>query len=325
MATIAPIPMKYRAEDRRYPIGWYGVAESEEVGPDTLLPVAWLGQQMVVYRTAEGKAQVAYAYCPHLGAHLASADGSVCGGKLTCPFHKWQFDGATGAVTHIPYTQVMVPSSVRLTLYPTREIDGVIVIWYHPEGGEPQFEPFDSSPLLGDDKWRLYTTHSWETTCPFRDILENLFDTAHIVQLHNATALPEIKAFEPKPYGLRVDYETDANSGEATPLKRFECNFSGVTLLSQYYEGGGYTALFTFTFTPIDEERFIQKTRLYLKDEGPKEALEAIGKAFADRFIYEVDQDMRVLNYKKHLTSPRLCAGDGPIMKFRRYAENYYQ
>jgi 3-ketosteroid 9alpha-monooxygenase subunit A len=324
MATIAPIPMKHRVEDTEFPFGWYGVAESNDVTGGALLPLSWLGREMVAYRTADGMAQVADAYCPHLGAHLASADGSICDGRLKCPFHKWQFDGVTGAVTHIPYTDVMVPSSVKLTLYPTREVDGVIVIWYHPEGAAPLFEPFDCSALRGDGRWVLYETKRWETTCPFRDILENLFDTAHIVQLHNAAAIPDIKAFEPKPYGLRVDYETDPDSGEATPLKRFECNFSGVTLLSQYYEGVGYTALFVFTFTPINEERFVQTTRLYLKDEGSVEALESIGKAFVERFVYEVDQDMLVLNYKKHLTKPRLCAGDGPIMKFRRYAETYY-
>ena len=154
--------------------------------------------------------------------------------------------------------------------------------------------------------------------------VENLFDTAHITQLHNAKSMPEIRAFERTPYGLRVDYQADPDSGEATPLRRFECNFSGVTLLSQYYEGVGYTALFVFSFTPKNEESFVQTTRLYLKDEGSAEVRKSIGNAFVERFVAEVDQDMRVLNYKKHLTEPRLCAGDGPILKFRRYAEEYY-
>ena len=39
---------------------------------------------------------------------------------------------------------------------------------------------------------------------------------------------------------------------------------------------------------------------------------------------YEVEQDFKVLDFKKHLPKPKLCAGDGPIGKFREYAESYY-
>ena len=40
------------------------------------------------------------AYCPHLGAHLAEG-GRVQGESVRCPFHAWEFDGASGE----PYTE----------------------------------------------------------------------------------------------------------------------------------------------------------------------------------------------------------------------------
>jgi len=324
MAQLQSVAMDYRAPDEGFPIGWYGVAETADVPAEAIVPVYWLDQQLIVYRTADGAAQVADAYCPHLGAHLASHDGKICAGKLTCPFHKWEFDGATGEVTHIPYSNVMVPRSVGLTLHPTREVDGVVLMWHHPDRAEPSFEPLDTRALRGDDTWVHYATKSWETTCPFRDILENLFDTAHIVQLHGAPEPPEIKAFETKPYGLRVAYDTEASKDQDNRLQEFECNFGGVTLLNQYYVGVGWKALFIFSFTPIDRERFVQTTRLFLQDTGDAASLEQLGTSFAERFVYEVEQDMKVLNFKKHLASPRLCAGDGPIMKFRNYSKAYY-
>lgn len=68
----------------------------------------------------------------------------------------------------------------------------------------------------------------------------------------------------------------------------------------------------------------MQTSRLSIKDSSSREPNEMIGKAFTDRFVYEVEQDMAVLNDKKHLTRPRLCAGDGPIAQFRKYADEFY-
>lgn len=324
MNAISPIPMRHRSADTSYPKGWYCIAEGDQVHADKMLPVSWLGEELIVYRTKDGVAQAADAYCPHLGAHLASHDGALCEGKITCPFHKWEFDSASGKVAHIPYTDVPVPASVRLTLHPTRETDGMVLIWHDPSGGKPTFEPFDSSHLRGSDTWIPYAVKSWETTCPFRDMLENIFDTAHVTQLHNAAALPEITSFEPQDYGLRVQYTTDPDAGEETPIKGFEMNLSGISLLTQYYDGVHFTALFVISLTPIDNERMVETARLFLKDNGDKQALEMIGQAFVDRFCFEVEQDLKVLDYKKHLPNPRLCAGDGPIMKFRNYAAQFY-
>jgi phenylpropionate dioxygenase-like ring-hydroxylating dioxygenase large terminal subunit len=258
----------------------------------------------------------------HLGAHLASHDGCVANGELTCPFHKWTFDGATGRVAEIPYSKTLPPSSVGLTLHPTREVDGITFRWYHPNGGAPDHEPFANS-LLQTGKWVLYGVRNWTTTAPFRDILENLFDTAHIVELHHGEHMPSVEAIEQQPYALSVDYVVNATERES-PLSRMKCSFTGVTMVAQQFEGEGLGVLNIHTFTPLDGERFQQKSWMYLKDFGSPELLERIGRPFLDRLCYEVEQDFKVLDFKKHLPKPRLCAGDGPIMKFREYAESYY-
>lgn len=321
MNGIEPIPMKYRAPAEGFPKGWYCVAEADEISADRLKPVSRLGEQLIVYRTGTGAAQVADAYCPHMGAHLASHDGCIKGGVLICPFHHWNFDAASGDCVHIPYS-ALPPNKVGLKLYPTREVDGMVLMWYHPAGAAPDFEPY-ISPLTLRDKWALYTVKEWVTTCPFRDILENLFDTAHIVQLHNAAEMPDVKSVQRVSHGLCIDYETNPETSEVG-LKQFQCNFGGISLLTQYWEGQHFETLFIHSFTPLDEERFVQKTRFYIKDSGSKELIEMVGKAFADRFVFEVEQDLRVLDFKKHLPQPRLCAGDGPIHQFRKYANEFY-
>ena len=57
-----------------------------------------------MFRDDRGKAYVLDAYCPHLGANIAIG-GHVIGDCLECPFHGWQFRGADGKVTKIPYSE----------------------------------------------------------------------------------------------------------------------------------------------------------------------------------------------------------------------------
>lgn len=323
MNAIAPIPMKYRLHDMSFPRGWYRVAGSAEISGEAMLPVSYLDRQLIVYRTEDGSAQVADAYCPHLGAHLASHDGSIKEGRLTCPFHKWTFDGATGQCVDIPYSKTMVPKSVKLTLYPTVESEGSVLMWYDKDGRAPDFQPFDTGLLRGDHKWHHYATRRWEMTVPFRDLLENLFDTGHIKMLHNSSDLPEVTSFEQKDHGLFVTYDLNNNNNDF-PLEEMVCAFNGISGLNQLFRGDMLSTLMIHSMTPIDHERMVQTTELFIREMPDPNLYDMIGKPWLERFCMEVEQDIEVLNYKKHLSEPRLCAGDGPIMKYRQYAESFF-
>ncbi len=149
---------------------------------------------------------------------------------------------------------------------------------------------------------------------------EDLFDTAHIQQLHNSNNLPDVLETVQEDFGLRVEY---AMTGEEA-VQGMSVRLSGVSLLNQEFRGQGWSTVFVHSFTPIDDERFIQKARLYLSEMPDPALYDMIGKPFVERFVFEVEQDLKVLDYKKHLHKPKLCAGDGPIMEFRRYSSRYY-
>jgi len=91
-----------------------------------------------------------------------------------------------------------------------------------------------------------------------------------------------------------------------------------------HFKGTGFEVVPVVNFTPIDEERTLQHVRLYVKDTGNDQLNQMIGGAFSDRFILEVEQDLKVLDFKKHIVNPKLCLGDGPIYQFRRYAQKFY-
>ena len=61
----------------------------------------FMGEDVVIYRTAGGVLRVVEPYCPHLGAHLGYG-GKVQGEELVCPFHHFRFD-ASGACAATSY------------------------------------------------------------------------------------------------------------------------------------------------------------------------------------------------------------------------------
>jgi len=319
-SQVEPIAMRYRDQTQGFPKGWYCVAESRDVVEGALKAVSYLDQQLIVYRDANGAARVADAYCPHLGAHLASHDGCITGGEVVCPFHKWRFDGATGKCNSIPYTNI-VPPQAKLTMHPTMESFGMVLMWYHPEGKPPEFQPYDFEEYASAEQpWVFYTEYNRISRAPFRDIMENLFDTAHIQQLHHSTGLPEIAKLTRTDYGMRATYAAPENP-EEFPLNFMEFNFSALSIIHHVALGDGFGFQQIGTLTPIDNESFQLRARMYIRDTGSAEINEAIGGAFASRVLSEISQDAKVLNFKKHLKQPIICAGDGPIMKFRSYAK----
>ncbi|RVT91273.1 Rieske 2Fe-2S domain-containing protein [Sphingomonas crocodyli] len=316
---LPPIPMSHRDQTVGFGKGWYCVAESAEISADTLLPVSYFDRELIVFRDKNGDAKVADAYCPHLGAHLASADGCIDAGEIVCPFHKWRFDATSGKCNSIPYTK-FVPPQAKLSFYPTMEMNGMVLMWWHNAGAAPEAKPYNVIEAHSDKVWLPAFERSFETTVPLRDLHENIFDTAHIQQLHRSNGMPEIADVVRHDFGLEVNFEAMPD-GERTAIHFMQFNFSGMSMVSHVVLGTGYGFCQNNTITPIDRERSLMRIRMFMLDTGSPEMNEQIGKAFAARVMTEIDQDMKVLNFKKHLERPLICAGDGPIMKWREYAE----
>ena len=125
-----------------FPRSWYLVAWSDELPPGAVLPLTYFGRELVLFRTAEaegqgqgrGRAVVLDAYCPHLGAHLGHG-GVVCGETLQCPFHGWRFDAA-GQCVKVPHAG-RVPPLAETRAWPVHETNGMILVYYDPEGAAP--------------------------------------------------------------------------------------------------------------------------------------------------------------------------------------------
>ena len=102
---------------------WFPVCYSHELEPGALIGRDFLDGRVVIVRDEGGRAQVLSAYCAHLGADLTH--GTLCDGRLRCPFHRWEYDLVGRCVA----TGIgdPVPPRARLFAFPTCEKYGVIL------------------------------------------------------------------------------------------------------------------------------------------------------------------------------------------------------
>src|SRR5262245_18862467 len=139
-----PVPLPSRFPFSPYPIGWYRVAWSADVRPGDVKPLCHFGVDLVLFRGAGGAPHVLDAHCPHVGAHLGYG-GCVVDDTIQCPFHGWRMNG-NGNCVIVPYAD-KVPPRAQVQSWPVREVNGAILVHYHPERAAPAWEPavFDAT------------------------------------------------------------------------------------------------------------------------------------------------------------------------------------
>jgi 5,5'-dehydrodivanillate O-demethylase oxygenase subunit len=170
---------------------WMPVAVAAELGREPVKRVRVLGEDLALFRAADGGFGLVGARCPHRGASLGY--GFPDGGGLRCPYHGWLF-GSDGTCLEQPNQH---PDSERLRArsaiagYPVRELGGLLFAYLGP-GEPPELPVWD---LLGREEAQE-AQEAQEAGASFRDIgyavipcnwlqiMENSFDPTHVEWLH---------------------------------------------------------------------------------------------------------------------------------------------
>ena len=170
---------------RRY---WQPVALLDEFEPRLdpamaerpLKAVRLLGQDLVLFRDAEGRYGLLDRDCPHRGADLKFARHE--GDGIRCPFHGWKFDAA-GRCLETPAEPMgsTLCQRVRQRSYPLKVAAGVLFAWLGPEDlPPPELPVFDC--------FRAPATHSFAFKglwrCNWLQAFEVGIDPSHASFLH---------------------------------------------------------------------------------------------------------------------------------------------
>jgi phenylpropionate dioxygenase-like ring-hydroxylating dioxygenase large terminal subunit len=301
-----------------YPNGWFQVAYADELAPGGVLPLEYFGQSLVMFRGADGVPRVLDAFCPHLGAHLG-VGGRVDGDHLVCPFHAWRFD-ACGACVEVPYAK-KIPPRAKLRAWPVREVNGLLLVWYHAEGQPPTYE-VPALAEYGDAGWTPYERRRWKIKTRHQEMAENQVDSAHFHYLHGTMNMPESRAEANGPV-LHVISTTGMHTPRGGVDGTVESTSWGFGYSTVRFRGIVETLLVS-SGTAIDEEHLDVRFSFSVKKLPDKDVTQGVGKAFIREVSRQLEQDIPIWENKTYLEHPMLCDGDGPIGLFRRWCRQFY-
>lgn len=320
------------------PNSWYAVAFSDELRPGGVLARVVAERALVVFRTRSGEACAMDAYCPHLGAHLG-VGGTVEGETIRCPFHAFRFD-TTGVCVATGYG-TKPPPSARARVWPLREENGVVFVYYDHAGAPPEWEPPTLDVSAG---WTPLRHTTYDIHDHPQETVENSVDLGHFAIVHgysDVTLRDEMTASGPHfhiAYTARrpmpLLQRLGARVGFVYDIDIWGLGFSIVTIT---VERLGVMARLFVLATPTIPERINLSLALTLRritDPGrihplarliPRASLEwLIARMIQQSVIHDATQDFVIWENKRHIQPPALARGDGPIGPFRSWARQFY-
>lgn len=299
-----------------FPFGWYQIGWSHRVRHGHVEPLTFFDRELVLFRDRGGRAAVLDAYCPHLGAHLGHG-GTVGADGLACPFHGWTFDAA-GQCTAVPGA-AKVPPKACIRSWPLRENNGLILIWFHPDGAAPSFEIPDLAAMRSG-RWSQWKTQYFDVECHIQDVAENAVDVAHFPTVHHWTNMSTLHFTTDGPVavgeqeiratlmgktiesGMRIEFY-----GPGLRIVRAPAPLDAEYVVATTPISGERTWVFSGTATRKRRGRLDLPVRAWLH------------QSLRQQFV----KDMVIWRHKRYRDRPLLSAADGPIMKFRKWNRQF--
>jgi vanillate O-demethylase monooxygenase subunit len=161
---------------------WHPVARSADVDPGQVVPVTLLGEQLVLWRTADGSLSLLDDLCSHRGVRLSM--GTVTADDcLRCPYHAWEYS-AEGRCTRIPQLgHDRIPAKAAVAGYRTTEHSGLVWACLADEGDERRPAPRLAEVDDLGTHW-LHVGEPLDWRCQASRQIENFCDVAHFSVLH---------------------------------------------------------------------------------------------------------------------------------------------
>jgi len=303
------------------PFGWFNVGLREDFPVGTAKPLYYFDRHLVAWRDEAGAVHVQDAFCPHLGAHLGHG-GTVDGCEIVCPFHGWRFD-AEGANTDIPYSD-RLNRKARVRTFPVVERNGVVMAWYHPHEDEPKWA-VPEIPEFSDDHpdFSAVIRTSYVIDSAWQEMGENAVDMAHFRFVHNTAEVPEIESY------TSDGWEADMRSSQKFPTPRgvmegrIDSHGWGPGLSVVWFTGIVDTVNLATT-TPVSAERCEIRFAFKFRTMGDEKRTASVGQAFVAEVDRQMQEDRPIWEHKAHLVRPALADTDGPFLKYRKWAAQFY-
>jgi phenylpropionate dioxygenase-like ring-hydroxylating dioxygenase large terminal subunit len=276
------------------------------------------------------------AYCPHLGAHLGRG-GVVEGENIRCPFHGFQFncDGACVATGY----GTTPPKDATLHLWPVAERNGFVLVWYHPEAAAPSFD----IPELGGEGWTPWEIRRWDLAGHPQETTENSVDIGHLTIIHGYTGVDQLRPLNTDGPCLSARYVMHRDAGLFGRGGKLRAEFDiaawglGYSMVEVEVAQFGLKTRQAVLCTPTDDGRAHLMIAMSLNLPAKRSRVNPFlglmprswaglvaSKAAIRAFAHDVSQDFDIWQNKIYVDRPVLAVGDGPVVRYRRWAKQFY-
>lgn len=221
--------------------------------------------------------------------------------------------------------------------YPTIERNGLIMFWYHPHDEPPSYE-IPELVEFGPDAaaWSApVRRHHPKINALWQELGETAADTAHI-QAHLVEYGAEMgqdgKVMSPAkivdtnwkgPHGyMRLSQPFPTPWG---PVEgRIDTDSHGPGFSVTWFLGLIDTGLIGCNIPIDDESTEIRFTFICRRAEDDDAKTQKMAQSFMDEIHRLAVDDLDIWEHKAYLARPALADTDGPIMQFRRWANQFY-
>lgn len=157
---------------------WHPVAYSYEV-TDSPVAATLLGEAVVLWRTADGRAHAMRDLCIHRGTALSL--GWVSDDCIVCPYHAWRYD-ESGACVRIPQSaHAAIPAKARTRVYQCQERYGLVWVCLSLE---PPAYALPEIPELESGGYKVVNTGPFAWRADASRQVENFTDFGHFPWVH---------------------------------------------------------------------------------------------------------------------------------------------
>lgn len=310
--------------DTRQPLpyanGWFAICFSHELKQGAVLALPFMGQELVVYRTRSGQVRTVDPYCPHLGAHLGHG-GKVEGENLVCPFHGLAFNPEG----HCIRTGIgQKPPCAKLPHKQTRESNGVVLVWNSSGGYPPDWE----IPELDTTGFSLPAYSRYDLAGYAQDMIENSADMLHFAWVHGFTDVAMSHQTDSSKMELNLSarwrgvplHMHVTSHGLGYVLVKSQMPRFGVQVKTRGFATQTRPLEWTFRWSDIVRVAYLDRFPAILR----KPAYALLIKLAHLWFVRVVSDDFPIWNNRRYVVDPKLIAGEGALMAYRRWASQFY-
>ena len=219
--------------------------------------------------------------------------------------------------------------------YPTIERNGLVMFWYHPNDAPPSYEIPELAEFSDREAWsEPVRRHHPRINALWQELGETAADIAHI-QTHLVEYGAEMgtdgKVMSPAQV---VDTSWDGPHGYMRLSQPFPTPWGPVDgRIDTDSHGPGFSVTWFLGLIdtgligcniPIDDESTEIRFTFICRQAADREGTSKMAESFMNEIHRLAVDDLEIWEHKAYLSRPCLADTDGPIVKFRRWASQFY-